>query len=119
MFQLTANSTGWNLTDLYGVQSFVQKPNTANTSSELLIFNSDDYSNRTVDVHGREIEQNGVIFYWKAPKSFLEVTNHNWLNSFGSSLSYYVYFVPRDDFGGYQTNIADLIIEVSHFLEYY
>lgn len=96
-----ANNT-WNLTDLYHTKDFVPK-SLNSTSLELLIFNSDEQFNET---------DSSLIYYWKAPKIFLK--NGNWINSYGSVFTYYVYYVPIDNSAsaGYPTTNADLIIEV-------
>ncbi len=77
------------------------------TGNGLLIFNSDDYRR----------EQSHSIHYWKAPSALLN--DGHLLNSYGSNIHYFVYFVPRDGGAlGHPTPVADLIIEVSFYLMY-
>lgn len=83
--------SGWNLTDINGQVTVAPKLN----STELLIFNSDDY-----------LEAQS-LYYWTAPKEFLG----NLLSSYGANLRYYVYYVPAET-GGHPTPVADLVIEV-------
>lgn len=73
---------------------------------EMLILNSDEHFNEV---------DSSLIYYWKAPKSLLN--KGNWINSYGATLSYFVYYVPRgdDSNNGHPTTIADLIIEVSFY----
>ncbi|KAH7728641.1 laminin alpha 1 chain [Aphelenchoides avenae] len=87
--QIMAHS-GWNLTDINGQVTVVPKLN----STELLIFNSDDYPEAQ------------SLYYWSAPKKFLG----NLLSSYGANLRYYVYYVPAET-GGHPTPVADLVIE--------
>lgn len=104
---MTAN-TGWNLTDLHN-QHEIEPKVEAETGSGLLIFNSDDYSR----------EQAHSIYYWDVPEGLLN--KGNLLNSYGSSIHYYVYFVPRDSSAvGHPTPVADVVIEGNGAkIEYY
>uniref|UniRef100_A0A183CJH3 Laminin EGF-like domain-containing protein n=1 Tax=Globodera pallida TaxID=36090 RepID=A0A183CJH3_GLOPA len=71
--------------------------------SKLLIFSSEE-------------RQGDHLYYWKAPAPFLG----NRLNSFGSIIHYFVYYVPFESAHGHSTPIADLIIHSDQLtLEYY
>jgi len=72
-----------------------------------LIFNIEDLRNSK-----RPLPQ---FYYWSAPKNFLG----NRLNSFGSNLYYFVYYVPREFDRGQQIPVADVVIEVSYSWNYF
>uniref|UniRef100_A0A915E1R2 Laminin subunit alpha n=1 Tax=Ditylenchus dipsaci TaxID=166011 RepID=A0A915E1R2_9BILA len=112
-----SSHSGWNLTDLYGHLQ-VAPQITTNGTNELLIFNSDDYQG------GKQPNLVHSIYYWKAPLQLLKgggkSDKTSWLNSYGSNLYYYVYFVPREHSGSHPTPVADVIIEGNDLkLEYY
>ena len=86
-----SSASNWTLTELHDFNAVVTPKS---NSSELLIFNSNDYP------------REGQLFYWKAPSTF----TGDLLNSYGGDLRYYAYFVPQRE-GAYPTPVADVIIE--------
>jgi hypothetical protein len=101
LLSINGNNNNWNLSDWRGQQSTEWKSNGTNT----LLFNSEDYSR----------EQQHYIYYWKAPAQFLG----NRLTSYGSSLNYYVYYVPSQR-QGHPVQIADVVLEGNGIrIEYY
>uniref|UniRef100_A0A914HZB5 Uncharacterized protein n=1 Tax=Globodera rostochiensis TaxID=31243 RepID=A0A914HZB5_GLORO len=97
-----STTAGWNLTDLQGQLDIVQTDANAE-KSKLLIFNLEE-------------RQGDHLYYWKTPAPFLG----NRLNSFGSIIHYFVYYVPFESAHGHSTPIADLIIQSDQLtLEYY
>lgn len=87
-----SNNNNWTLSDWRGQQSIEHKSNGTNT----LLFNSEDYPR----------EQQHSIYYWKAPAQF----SGDRLTSYGSSLHYYVYYVPSQR-EGHPVQIADVMLE--------
>uniref|UniRef100_A0A1I8BF69 LAMA2 n=1 Tax=Meloidogyne hapla TaxID=6305 RepID=A0A1I8BF69_MELHA len=107
---LISHNNGWNLTDLLGLSSIPQPQTFINNGiiDQQLIFNIEDLKSLK-----RPLPQ---FYYWSAPKNFLG----NRLNSFGSNLHYFVYYVPREFDRGQQTPVADIVIEGNGVkLEYY
>jgi hypothetical protein len=104
-FQISYN-IGWNLTDLLGHNSLSIQQQLSESLinngliDQQLIFNIEDLKK-----FKRPLPS---FYYWSAPKYFLG--NH--LNSFGSNLHYFVYYVPKEFDRGQQTPVADLVIEV-------
>lgn len=95
-----SSANNWTLTELHNFNAVVTPKS---NSSELLIFNSNDYP------------REGQLFYWKAPSTF----TGDLLNSYGGDLRYYAYFVPQRE-GAYPTPVADVIIEGNGVrIEYY
>lgn len=100
-FKVYPEQYGWNLTDMYDrVKTSLKKDNTS--FNNLKIFNSDEYNN---------YNRNNEFYYWKVPFT------GKWLNSYGSNLYYYIYFVPREhkNFESF-TPAADLVIEVKNLI---
>lgn len=90
------HASGWNLTDLQGVQD-VAVPSASPDAPQLLIFNSEEQERRGEHV-----------YYWKAPAPFLGAR----LLSYGANLHYYVYYVPSEPAQGHPTPIADVVLQV-------
>lgn len=80
------------------VETPLKKKN-ASALNYLNIFNSNDY---------RNYNGNNELYYWKIPFT------GNWLNTYGSNLYYYAYYVPHEQ-GSVEnlTPAADLVLEVN------